>query len=132
VANGVRMRAPGRHCASQAPAVIGAVALSRAGSLFSSDLRDSALSPQVKAAAAEVAAEGGPLAVNSVPATAPPGGATPLALRALGHGYALGFTICGAAALVSCLLALIALRRTDTPHHTDATASTAPETAPAA
>ncbi|MGW2953530.1 MFS transporter [Streptomyces eurythermus] len=114
------------------PAVIGAVALSRAGSLFDSDLHRSALGPQVKAAAAEVAAEGGPLAVNSVPATAPPGGAAPLALRALGHGYALGFTICGAAALVSCLLALVALRRTDTPQDTGTASPTVPETAPTA
>ncbi|MFF0459510.1 MFS transporter [Streptomyces mexicanus] len=111
------------------PAVIGAVALSRAGSLFSADLHHSALSPQVKAAAAEVAAEGGPLAVNSLPATSPPGGAAPLALEALGHGYALGFAICGAAALVSCLLALIALRRTDSPQHTGTAAPTVPETA---
>jgi MFS family permease len=111
------------------PAVIGAVALSRAASLFGSDLRHSSLSPQVKAAAAEVAAEGGPLAVNSLSATTPPGGAAPLALRALGHGYALGFTICGAAALVSCLLALIALRRADTSPHAGTATPTVSETA---
>ncbi|GAA2232792.1 MFS transporter [Streptomyces nogalater] len=111
------------------PAVIGAAALSRAGSLFGSDLRHSALSPQVKAAAAEVAAEGGPLAVNSVPATSPAGGAAPLALQALGQGYALGFTICGAAALVSCLLALTALRRTGNTPHTGTAAPTTPQTA---
>ncbi|MEV8569366.1 MFS transporter [Streptomyces sp. NPDC051322] len=97
------------------PAVIGAIALSRASSLFTSGLHGSALSPQVKAAATEVAAQGGPLAVNSVPSSTPPGGAAPLALQALGHGYSLGFAICGAAALVSCLLALIALRRVGAP-----------------
>jgi hypothetical protein len=31
-------------------------------------------------------------------------------MQALGHGYALGFTVCGIAALASCLLALLALR----------------------
>jgi hypothetical protein len=35
----------------------------------------------------------------------------------------------GAAALVSCLLALMALRRTDTPRHTGTAAPTVPETA---
>ncbi|MFL6056460.1 MAG: MFS transporter [Actinoallomurus sp.] len=92
------------------PAVIGAVALSRAVSQFTTDLAGSALSPQVKAAAGHVAAEGGPLAVNSVPPSSPPGGAASLALDALGHGYTIGFVVCGAAALVSCLLALVALR----------------------
>ncbi|MCO6003669.1 MFS transporter [Actinoallomurus purpureus] len=92
------------------PAVIGAIALSRAASQFTTGLASSALSPQVKAAAGHVAAEGGPLAVNSVPPSSPPGGASPIALDALGHGYAIGFVVCGAAALVSCLLALLALR----------------------
>ncbi|MEV5750590.1 MFS transporter [Actinoallomurus sp. NPDC052308] len=92
------------------PAVIGAVALSRAASQFTSGLAGSTLSPQIKAAAGHVAAEGGPLAVNSVPPSSPPGAAAPLALDALGHGYAIGFVVCGAAALLSCLLALIALR----------------------
>jgi hypothetical protein len=33
-----------------------------------------------------------------------------MALHALGHGYSIGFVICGCAALASGLLALIALR----------------------
>ncbi len=92
------------------PAVIGAVALSRAASRFSAGLAASSLSPQVKAAAGQVAAQGGPLAVNSVPPSSPPGHAASIAFDALGDGYSLGFVVCGVAALISCLLALAALR----------------------
>jgi MFS family permease len=92
------------------PAIIGAVALSRASASFSTNLAGSVLPPEVKAAAAEVAAEGGPLAVNSVPPASPPGGAASIAVDALGNGYAIGYVVCGVAALVSCLLAVIALR----------------------
>jgi hypothetical protein len=33
-----------------------------------------------------------------------------MALDALGHGYAIGFVVCGSAALFSALLAVFALR----------------------
>ncbi|WP_046734191.1 MFS transporter [Streptomyces humi] len=92
------------------PAVIGAVALSRAADEFTRKLAGSGLGDQVKAAAGQVAAEGGPLAVNSVPATSPPGGAAPIALEALGNGYAVGYVVCGIAALVCSLLSVVALR----------------------
>ncbi|MFF4487801.1 MFS transporter [Streptomyces sp. NPDC001544] len=92
------------------PAVIGAIALSRAADEFHQKLAASGLSAQVKAAAGQVAAEGGPLAVNSVPPASPPGGASPIALDALGNGYAIGYVVCGIAALACCLLSLIALR----------------------
>ncbi|WP_406441842.1 MFS transporter [Streptomyces sp. NBC_00631] len=95
------------------PAVIGAVALSRAADEFTRKLADSGLTAQVKAAAGQVAAEGGPLAVNSVPASSPPGGAAPLALEALGNGYAVGYVVCGVAALVCCLLSVVTLRGKD-------------------
>ncbi|WP_051939683.1 MFS transporter [Phaeacidiphilus oryzae] len=92
------------------PAVVGAIALSNAASRFGHALGGSALPAQVKAAAGQVAAEGGPLAVNSVPPNTPPGQAAPLAVDALGHGYALGYVVCGCAALLSCLLTVAALR----------------------
>jgi MFS family permease len=92
------------------PAVIGAVALSSAGARFTSELAGSSLSPAVKAAAGQVASAGGPLAVNSLAPNTPPGQAGPLALTALGHGYAIGYVVCGCAALACCLLTLIALR----------------------
>jgi MFS family permease len=98
------------------PAIVGAVALSRAAGTFSTNLATSTLPAQVKAAATAVAQEGGPLAVNSVPPNSPPGAAASIAVDALGNGYAIGYVVCGVAALVSCLLAAIALRggRADT------------------
>ncbi|KOV67505.1 hypothetical protein [Streptomyces sp. MMG1121] len=70
----------------------------------------SALNAESKAAVHEVLGEGGPLAQNSVPATSPPGAARAYALDALGHGYAIGFVVCGSAALFSALLVVTALR----------------------
>ena len=67
------------------PAVISAVALSRAAGDFTTSLAASAPAAHAKAAAAAVAKAGGPLAVNSAPPTAPHAGAVPLAVDALGH-----------------------------------------------
>jgi hypothetical protein len=95
------------------PAVIGAIALSNAAARFNHALGRSSLDPEIKGAAAHVMAEGGPLAVNSVPPASPPGHAGPLAFDALGHGYSLGYLVCGIAALASCLLVIGALRSGD-------------------
>lgn len=92
------------------PAIIGAVALGRASSLFATNLATADLPTQVKEAAIAVAQNGGPLAVNSVPPSSPPGHAASIAVSALGQGYAIGYVVCGAAALVSALLAVLALR----------------------
>ena len=92
------------------PAIVGAVALSRASSLFGKGLQDSALPPELKAAAGAVAQAGGPLAVNSVPPNSPPGQAAPIAMAALGSGYSLGFAVCGVAAVIAGLLAVVTLR----------------------
>jgi hypothetical protein len=64
----------------------------------------------VKAAAGQVASAGGPLAVNSIAPNTLPGQAGALAETALGHGYAIGYVVCGCAALACCLLKLTALR----------------------
>ncbi|MEU9476067.1 MFS transporter [Streptomyces sp. NPDC048191] len=93
------------------PAVIGAVALSQAATRVTSSLAGaSSLDAGSKAAAHAVLKEGGPLALNSVPAASPPGAARAYALEALGHGYAIGFVVCGSAALFSAVLAVTALR----------------------
>ncbi|GAA1250868.1 MFS transporter [Streptomyces javensis] len=93
------------------PAVIGAVALSQATSRVTSSLAtSSSLTAESKAAAHDVLREGGPLALNSVPAASPPGAARAHALDALGHGYAIGFVVCGSAAVFSALLVATALR----------------------
>jgi MFS family permease len=95
------------------PAVIGAIALSAAASRFQARLAGSGLDAASKGAAQHVLAEGGPLAVNSVPPDSPPGHAGPMAFEALGHGYSIGYLVCGAAALASCVLVVGALRRQD-------------------
>ncbi|MER6086161.1 MFS transporter [Streptomyces sp. NPDC001833] len=93
------------------PAVIGAVALSRAASSFSDSLHDSALPQALKGAGTAVLEEGGPLAVNGASAASPKlADLHPLALDALGHGYSIGFVVCGSAALFSALLTLVTLR----------------------
>ncbi|MFF1764975.1 MFS transporter [Streptomyces sp. NPDC058249] len=92
------------------PAIIGAVALSQAASQVTKSLAGSQLAPASQAAAHEVLKEGGPLALNSVPASSPPGAARAYALDALGHGYSIGFVVCGSAALFAALLVLLALR----------------------
>jgi MFS family permease len=92
------------------PAIIGAVALSQAARHFQAALAASPLPDGLKAAAGQIAAEGGPLAVNSLPPDAPPAAAGPLAFAGLGDGYSTGFVICAAAALFSSLLAVLVLR----------------------
>jgi len=92
------------------PAVVGAVALSQAANAFRTALAAAPLPPDAIAAAGQIAAQGGPLAVNSLPPGSPPGAAAGLAFQALGDGYATGFLICGAAALLSSLLAAFVLR----------------------
>lgn len=93
------------------PAIVGAVALSRAESSFTSSLHGSALPAPLKEAGHAVLEEGGPLAVNGASAASPKlSDLHPMALDALGHGYAIGFVVCGSAALFSALLALFALR----------------------
>jgi MFS family permease len=116
------------------PAVIGAVALSRAATQIQAKLAASAAlrhalatfnaaathaPPASKPAIIKAigAVKSGPLGANSVPATVTrPGGRTmpfnPLkdvAFHALAHAYALGYLVSGAAALAASLLTLTAL-----------------------
>jgi MFS family permease len=117
------------------PAVIGAVALSRAAASMKQQLASSAAlrrnvsafysSPAHVPAAQRAAVEGavhavqsGPLGANAVPATiTQPGGHivpfNPLkqvAFDALSHSYALGFVLSGAAALLAAVLTTLAMR----------------------
>jgi MFS family permease len=117
------------------PAVIGAVALSRAANVIQAKLASSATlrhelaafvasAAHVPAAqrpaviAAVHAVESGPLGANAVPATLTQHGGQvvpfnplqPIAFDALGHAYSLGFLLSGAAALVAAVLTLIGIR----------------------
>jgi MFS family permease len=115
------------------PAVVGAVALSRAAAaIHASVASDPALAralaafnasaahapaaqqPQLKAAIGAV--NSGPLGANAVPGTVSANGRTvpfnPLkdvAFHALGHAYSIGYVVCGIAAVVAALLVTLAL-----------------------
>jgi hypothetical protein len=89
--------------------VIGAVALVQAGSRITADLPRSGLSGDQLAAAQHAAQADGPLAVNGIEPGQPGAAAHQLAFDALGHGYALGYIVCGAAALAA-VLTVLALR----------------------
>ncbi|WP_431032594.1 MFS transporter [Streptomyces sp. P6-2-1] len=86
------------------PVVVGAVALSNAGSHFAKNLHGADLPAGQALAAARVADAGGPVAVNSLPPHAPGAAAHPLALDALGSGFSTAFLVCGVAAVAAALL----------------------------
>lgn len=87
------------------PALIGAVALSKAGGAFNHALASSGLPAPLTAAAAGA----GPVATNSVPPSVPFSKAAPLAVQALQHGYSFGFAVCDIAALVCAVVTIAAL-----------------------
>jgi MFS family permease len=117
------------------PAVVGAIALSRAAAEIHSKLASSpalsralaafnaapahapaAQQPALRAAVGAV--NSGPLGANAVPATITANGKpipfNPLkdvAFHALGHAYNIGYLVCGIAAVVAALLVVLALGR---------------------
>jgi len=116
------------------PAIVGAVALSRAASTISAKVAASPATQKALAsfyaspahvpaaqkatvAAAVGAVKSGPLGANAVPKTVPGPGGKPMpfnpihdiAFHALDHAYKTGFVVCGGAALLSFLLAGLAL-----------------------
>ena len=122
------------------PAIIGAIALSRAASsihntiagspslqralnMFYASVAHAPAAQRPKLAAAVGAVKSGPLGANGVPAVAklPNGHTVPLnplkdtAFHALGSAYSLGYVVCGIAAGLSALLVLLVLRAD--PHH---------------
>ena len=117
------------------PAVIGAIALSRAASeirdkIGASPALQSAVAkfyaapahvpPAQKSTVAEAvgAVRSGPLGANAVPSAVPGPGGKPMpfnpikdiAYHALDHAYSIGYIVCGASALVAALLAVAVLR----------------------
>jgi hypothetical protein len=92
------------------PAVIVAIALGQAASRFGT-LLPHAILPAGQAAAAQGAAQAaGPLAVNGIEPGQPGSAAHQIAYDALGHGYSLGYVVCGAASLAAAILTAGALR----------------------
>ncbi|WP_406141875.1 MFS transporter [Streptomyces sp. NBC_01089] len=91
------------------PVVVGAVALSKAGSAFSSHLNSAHLPAGPLAAARGIAADGGPIAVNSLPPGTPGSAAHNLALDALGSGFSNAFLVCGIAAAAAAALTAVGM-----------------------
>jgi MFS family permease len=94
------------------PAVIGAIALSRAASEMQSKIASNpglqqALAGFSKSAPPPVvgAVESGPLGANAIPGNP----LKDVAFHALDHAYSLGYIVCGVAALVAAALAAVAL-----------------------
>jgi MFS family permease len=92
------------------PALVGAVALSQAASAFTANLPAAGLPAGQLTAARQVAGAGGPLAVNGLPPGTPGSAAHQVAFDALGHGYSIGYVICGICAAVASVLTVVALR----------------------
>ncbi|MFF5343670.1 MFS transporter [Streptomyces althioticus] len=86
------------------PVVVGAVALSNAGSAFAESLTGAQLPVAHAQAAQEIGREGGPIAVNSLPEGVPGSAAHDLALEALGSGFSTAYLVCGIAAALAALL----------------------------
>ncbi len=86
------------------PIIAGAVALGTAGDKLGAALATAQLPAGQAAAATGVLHAGGPLAVNGLLANAPGAAAHPLALAALGNGFAKTFLVCSIAAVVAALL----------------------------
>jgi len=98
------------------PAIVGAIALTNAGNAIAAKVAGSpSLSSAVDAfnkdpkvpAAVKGAVNSGPLGANAIPN--PPNPLKEVAFHALSHGYAIGFLVCGIAALVAAAIAALAL-----------------------
>lgn len=100
------------------PVLVSAIALSKAGSAFTVNLTGADIPLVDRGAARGIAADGGPIAVNSLPAGTPGSAAHAIALDALGTGFTGAFLVCGVAAAVAAVLTavgMIGIR----PHRTD-------------
>lgn len=87
------------------PALIGAIALSKAATNFNHAISGAPALAPIK----DAAVGAGPVVVNSVPPDVPISHASSLAVTALDHGYSIGFAICGVAAFVCCAVTVLML-----------------------
>jgi MFS family permease len=92
------------------PAVVGAVALSNAAHNFTARLPGAHLGAAQTGAATTVAEAGGPLAVNGLEPGQAGSAAHTVAMTALGNGYAIGYAVCGFAALLAAVLTVLGMR----------------------
>ncbi|WP_445527554.1 MFS transporter [Streptomyces cyslabdanicus] len=101
------------------PVVVGAVALSNAGSAFAKNLPAAGLPTGQAAAAREIAQAAGPIAVNSLPPGTPGSAAHAIALDALGSGFGTAYLVCGAAAAVAAALTAFGMIGVHAPRSAD-------------
>ena len=92
------------------PVLVGAVALSAAGSRLMVSLQTSGLSPDQLGPAIGIAEAGGPIALNSLPAGVPGSAGSELALVALGDGFGQAYLVVAIAALAAAALSCFGLR----------------------
>ncbi|MEP9393038.1 MFS transporter [Gordonia sp. VNK1] len=92
------------------PVLVGAIALSTAGTQLMNGLQSSGLAPADMGPAMGIAQAGGPIALNSIPAGAPGSVAHPIALESLGSGFAHAYVVVGVAAVAAAILSFAGLR----------------------
>lgn len=91
------------------PVIVGAVALSQAGTRFMAALPTSGLPASQLGPALGIGKAAGPIAVDSLPPGVPGSGAHLIAEQALGSGFSVAFTVCGIAGLVAALITVVGM-----------------------
>ena len=91
------------------PVIVGAVALSQAGTKFMAALPTSGLPAAQLGPATGIGKAAGPIAINSLPPTVPGAGAHLIAEQALGSGFQTAFWVCGIAGLVAVVITLVGM-----------------------
>lgn len=86
------------------PVLVGAVALSQAGTKFMATLPTSGLPVSQLGPAMGIGQAAGPIAIDSLPPGTPGSGARLIALQALGSGFSAAFWVCGIAGLVAAVI----------------------------
>jgi MFS family permease len=86
------------------PILVGAVALSQAGTKFMAALPTSGLPVSQLGPATGIGKVAGPIAIDSLPPGVPGSGAHLIALQALGSGFSVAFWVCGIAGLVAAVI----------------------------
>jgi MFS family permease len=91
------------------PVIVGAVALSQAGTKFMAALPASGLPASQLGPAMGIGQAAGPIAVNSLPPGVPGSGAHLIAEQALGSGFLVAFTVCGIAGIVAAVITVVGM-----------------------
>lgn len=91
------------------PVLVGAVALSQAGTKFMAALPTSGLPASQLGPALGIGKAAGPIAIDSLLPGVPGSGAHLVALQALGSGFSIAFWVCGIAGLVAAVITVVGM-----------------------